>query len=206
MHTLRLFASALPIAIACISLGQDPSAAPASAPNLLDAPAKPLDERIDASKVTSLGDPALPRFVAPPLPPVFRIADEDAEIAMDAASIAKARAALDRGLAYLLASQGPDGSWMRGAAVTPTEQSPREGAASVAVTALALKAIAQAPATPERRAALDRALRFVTGSLEAGGGFDGLAAGGIGNYVASAVVMGLATAGRTEHADRLAEG
>lgn len=207
MTTLPLLATALSFAIGLDAPAQSVPAEPAPASTSpLETPTRALDARIDASKITSLGDPTLPRFVAPPRPPVFRIAEDDAEIAMSAGSIATAKAALDRGLAYLLASQGPDGSWMRGAAVTPTEQSPREGAASVAVTALALKAIAQAPATPERRAALDRALRFVTGSLEAGGGFDGLAAGGIGNYVASAVVMGLATAGRTEHADRLAEG
>jgi squalene-hopene/tetraprenyl-beta-curcumene cyclase len=208
MHTSLLLAVPLALTIGSLAFAQlddTPAATPAPA-SLLESPDQPLDPRIDASKITSLGDPALPRFVAPPLPPVFRIAERDAEIAMSAESTAKARIALDRGLAYLLASQGSDGSWMRGAAVTPTAQSPREGAASVAVTSLALKAIAQAPATTERRAALDRALRFVTGSLEAGGGFDGLAAGGIGNYVASAVVMGLATAGRTEHADRLAEG
>lgn len=211
MHSTNLLVVPLALAIAGVSLAQDvePLSPPHSPPGevgLLEAPNKALDPRVDASKITSLGDPTLPRFVAPPMPPVFRIAADDAEIAMSAESIATARAALDRGLASLLASQGSDGSWMRGTAVTPTDQSPREGAASVAVSAMAVKALAQAPATPERRAALDRALRFVTGSLEAGGGFDGLAAGGIGNYVASAVVMGLATAGRTEHADRLAEG
>lgn len=211
MLTLLLLAASLASPIDGVSLAQSGETAkspPKLSPDstLLETPTQAIDPRIDASKITSLGDPALPRFVAPPIPPVFRIAEDDAEIAMSAESIVTARAALDRGLAYLLAGQGSDGSWMRGSAVTPTDQSPREGAASVAVSALAVKALAQAPATPERRAALDRALRFVTGSLEAGGGFDGLAAGGIGNYVASAVVMGLATAGRTEHADRLAEG
>lgn len=186
--------------------GDPPGPSSPAPPAILEPATVPLDARIDGSKVTTVGDPSLPRFVAPPLPAVLRIAEREAEIAMSPESVAAARAALDRGLDYLIARQGADGSWMRGSAVTPTDQSPREGAASVAVSALAVKAIAQAPTSPARRDALDRALRFVTASLAAGGGFDGLAAGGIGNYVASAVVMGLATAGRTEHADRLAEG
>lgn len=171
------------------------------------APAQaPLDDRIDRGKMTSFPDPAVPRFVAPPLPPVFRIALDDAEVPMSADASKAARAALDRGLAYLLASQAADGSWMRGTQVVPTDQSAREGAASVAVTALGAKALAQAPETPERREALDKALRFVVRSLEAGGGYDGLAAGGIGNYVASAVVMGLASTERPEFAGQVSEG
>jgi len=189
-----------------------PPAATPPSPRAVDgttvlAPAQaPLDARIDRGKMTSFPDPAVPRFVAPPLPPVFRIALDDAEVPISADAAKAARAALDRGLAYLLASQAADGSWMRGAQVVPTDQSAREGAASVAVTALGAKALAQAPETPERREALDKALRFVVRSLEAGGGYDGLAAGGIGNYVASAVVMGLATTERPEFAGQVSEG
>lgn len=171
------------------------------------APAQaPLDERIPRERMTTLPDPSVPRFVAPPLPPVFRIALDDAEVPMSADAAKTARIALDRGLDYLLASQAPDGSWMRGTQVVPTDQRAREGAASVAVTALGAKALAQAPETPARREALDKALRFVVGSLEAGGGYDGLAAGGIGNYVASAVVMGLATTERPEFSAQISEG
>ena len=165
-----------------------------------------LDDRIPAEKVTDYPSPEVPRFVAPPLPPIFEIAVDDAEIAMSPEAIATARRALDAGLDWLVATQAADGSWMRGTAVTPTDMSPRRGAASVAVTALAVKALVQASETPERQRALEKALRFVTGSLEAGGGFDGIAKGGVGNYVTSAVVMGLASTRDAAFADRVAEG
>jgi squalene-hopene/tetraprenyl-beta-curcumene cyclase len=173
---------------------------------VLAEPDRQLDERVPAEKITEFPSPEVPRFVAPPLPPIFEIAVDDAEVAMSPESAAAARASLDAGLDWLVANQGSDGSWMRGSAVTPTDMSPRRGAASVAVTALAVKALVQAPETPARREALDKALRFITGELDAGGGFDGIAKGGIGNYVTSSVVMGLASTRDLAFSDRVADG
>ena len=85
---------------------------------------------------------------------------------------------------------------MEGADVVATDQPPREAAAAVAVTGLGLKAFAQAPAA---RRLLRRSRQLApSASSEAAleeYGFDGLAAAGLGNYVASSVTMGLAAHG-----------
>jgi squalene-hopene/tetraprenyl-beta-curcumene cyclase len=89
---------------------------------------------------------------------------------------------------------------MEATEVVATDQPPREAAASIAVTAMALKAFAQAserlsPASMQARdLARDRARDFVLRELDRRG-LDGLEAGGLGNYVSSAVVMGLAAMG-----------
>ena len=205
--------AALLVVAPALLLAEPPSAPPglrplpdAVADEVLAPPQRPLDERIDASLVTELAPPPMPPFVAPPLPPVLRIATDPAQVPMPQDLFEQAHTAMLRGLEALAARQSSDGAWMRRVAVTPTDMPPREGAASVAVTALGAKAFLQAGPLLRFDPTLSRALRFVTGSLEGGGGFDGLAAGGIGNYVASAVVMALATAEDPAFADRLQEG
>jgi squalene-hopene/tetraprenyl-beta-curcumene cyclase len=183
-----------------------PAPGPASAAEVLAPPTEPLDPRIDREKVTRLEPPPMPAFIAPPLPPLRRIAADAAEVPISPDLFGKAHAAMVRGLEALAARQASDGSWMRRVAVTPTDASPREGAASVAVTALAAKAFLQAGPLPRFDGTLSRAMRFVTAAIEGGGGFDGLAAGGLGNYVASAVVMALASAEDPAFADHLQQG
>jgi squalene-hopene/tetraprenyl-beta-curcumene cyclase len=191
-------------------LASPPATPPAPSPEppneVLAPPRAPLDARVDREKVTRLEPPPMPAFIAPPLPPVHRIAADAAEVPISPELFTRAQEALRRGLEALASRQASDGSWMRRVEVTPTDQVSREGSASVAVTALAAKAFLQAGPNPRFDPTLSRALRFVTGSLEGHGGYDGLAAGGLGNYVASAVVMALASTEDPAFADRLQEG
>lgn len=161
------------------------------------APAdRPLDERIAEERVTDLPTPTVPETLVLPMPATHRIARNRASTSLDEVRWNTATGALDRGLAWLAARQSPRGAWLEGQQVEATDQPPREAAASVAVTALALKAYAQADARldADTQAAFDRARGFVLGELDRRG-LDGLAEGGLGNYVTSAVVMGLAAIG-----------
>ena len=157
---------------------------------------KALDSRIDASKITELDVPTVPETVLLPAPPVHRIATDRGQTRLDDATWNTATGSTRRGLAWLARNQSRNGGWMEGEVVVPTDQPPREAAAAVAVTGLGLKAFAQAPELAEGPGPRDQALRFVRRALESHG-FDGLAAAGLGNYVASSIAMGLAANGST---------
>lgn len=155
----------------------------------------PLDARIDETKITTMSTPKTPEVVLLPTAPVHRIATVRAETDLDQTTWDAANRSLRRGLAWLQADQSVRGAWMEGERVEATDQPPRQAAASIAVTAMGLKAFAQADLdTPASRQARDRALSFVRRQL-AERGMEGLSEGGLGNYVASAVSMGLAALG-----------
>ena len=155
---------------------------------------RPLDPRINVEKITELPVPTVPVTVVFPTAPVHRIATDRSETPLDEASWTTARLITRRGLGWLESTQSRRGGWMEGAEVVATDQPPREAAAAVAVTGLGLKAFAQAPSLAESPEAVTRALGFIRAALEEYG-FDGLAAAGLGNYVASSVTMGLAAYG-----------
>ncbi|MEE2895576.1 MAG: prenyltransferase/squalene oxidase repeat-containing protein [Planctomycetota bacterium] len=163
---------------------------------LVEAPADAaVDARIDESRITDLPAAKAPATVLLPAEPVHRIATSREETGLDGRSWESANRALLDGLAWLAAAQSDRGAWMEGERVEATDRPPREAAASVAVTALALKGFAQAaPSQPELVRARDQALGFIRGRLDAEG-FDGLARGGLGNYVTSAITMGLVAVG-----------
>jgi hypothetical protein len=203
MHTRRLARSfAALVAISMSSASADP---PSRRPvrltdevrDLVVAPADaPLDDRIDPDRITTLPTPEVPGTLLLPMPPVHRIAADRAATTLGEGDWTAATTALDRGLDWLAARQSARGAWMEAAKVVATDQPPREAAASVAVTAMALKALAQASdrlSEPQTRAR-DRARDFVLGELDRLG-LEGLEAGGLGNYVSSAVVMGLSAMG-----------
>ncbi|MFM1868183.1 MAG: hypothetical protein RL591_1591 [Planctomycetota bacterium] len=163
-----------------------------------NAQTQPLDPRIDATRMTTLPTPEIDaeggavRAAAPQ--PVLRIARDAQEAGVDEATYAKARQAIAAGLAVLARSQTSRGTWFEQEEVTPTDMEPRKRASSIAVTAMALKAFAQAEgvgdleAQKRARASIDRALidpKMLTLVAE----------GGIGNYVMSAVASGLAAVG-----------
>ena len=136
-----------------------------------------------------------------PLPVVMRIADAPSQVPMDPERFARARAAIGRGLAYLRSAQGPDGGWLEGSATKATDQKKASHAVPCAVTALGIKAFAQAGllARGDRTAA--RAMQFVAGRTALASGFEPDPSSGIGTYVASALLMALAA----QQDDALAE-
>ncbi|MCH2161181.1 MAG: terpene cyclase/mutase family protein [Phycisphaerales bacterium] len=154
----------------------------------------PLNPRIDASRITELPTPTLPTEVVIPTPPLHRTASERSNTTLDQSAWTQGNESVRRGLAYLAATQSRNGSWFEGLEVIPTDQSPKEAAAAAAVTALGLKAFAQAPNLAPNTDAGNRALDYLRSIIEREG-FDGLNEAGLGNYVTSAVVMGLAAVG-----------
>jgi squalene-hopene/tetraprenyl-beta-curcumene cyclase len=125
---------------------------------------------------------------------VRRVARDAEQVPVDAPTFEAARAAIARGLAYLAKAQTTRGTWFESQEVTPTDMEPRKRAASVAVTALALKAFAQAgelgdaEAHRKARAAVQAVLADETALAQ-------VTEGGIGNYVMSAVASGLSAVG-----------
>lgn len=145
--------------------------------------------------------PPGPAAAIQPLPVVMRIAERASEVPMDAARFERARAAVERGLAYLRSSQGPEGGWLEGTATKATDQKKASYAVPGAVTALAVKAFAQAghEASDDRTAA--RAMAFLRTHTGLGGAFDPDPSSGLGTYVASTLLMALAA----QQDDALAE-
>ncbi len=159
-------------------------------------PTTKLDERIDASKVTTTDPPSLPRAIIQPLPSITRIAQKAEEVPMSPQAYAEARKTIDKGLAYLRTHQRPSGAWMEQEKVQPTDQ-PRAASAAVAVTALGAKAFLQAlPDDPCAKRGLD----FVVGRVRADG-YAKIAETGVGTYVTSAVLSALAAAPSETYAD-----
>lgn len=161
-------------------------------------PPAPLDARIDASRMTTLPPPHIEAegsAVRAPAPqPVLRIARDAHAAGVDAATYAKAREAIAAGLALLARTQTSRGTWFEQEEVTPTDMDPRKRASSIAVTAMALKAFAQAEGTGDAEAS-KRARTAVDRALIDPKTLTLIGEGGIGNYVMSAVASGLAAVG-----------
>ena len=170
-----------------------PKDIPAAVRAAVLAPASlPADARVNAEKITTLSAPNVPSRVIQPLPVILRIADRAEDVPMDAARFAAAKMAVSQGLAFMRSTQGPNGGWMESTAAKATDQSKPSTAVPNAVTALALKAFAQAgfPAKTDLNAR--KALAFVTAGTQVAGAFQPDLGGGLANYVASMVLMGLA--------------
>jgi hypothetical protein len=165
---------------------------PAVRDAVLAPPAAVRDPRIDGTKVTTLGDPAVPALVRRPLPVVLRIADGASQVPMDPARFAKAKEAIAKGLAFLRSTQGAGGMWMEGAAAKATDQAKASPAVSGAVTALVLKAFAQAGATAQADPAAQRGMRALTGAVVKDGRFEAEPAGGLASYLASTALSAFA--------------
>jgi len=180
-HAIGVAGTSLLIGLCCATtLAQDPT--------------QELDPRIDPSRITELPVPAASSQLVEPAPPVKRIATARAATDLSTEDWDAAQEALRRGLAYLAAVQSPRGAWFEGAEVIATDQPPREAAAAVAVTGLGVKALAQAPALTPNDTSLDKAVAYLRDALDTHG-FEGLASAGLGNYVASSIVMGLVAVG-----------
>jgi squalene-hopene/tetraprenyl-beta-curcumene cyclase len=198
---------ALPRVAALIALGV---AAADALPQIGDAdadregihrqPDRPLDTRIDPEKVTEHDPPPLAQQVVLPVPPEFRVADEASKVPVSADHFARARTAIDEGLAYLRSTQGTTGGWLTEVRTGPTDQPDQPSPIAVAVTALAVKAMIQADDAVVEDVRFQLALQFVRSAQREDGAYEG---GALTNYVTSMVVMALATIDRHDFRDEL---
>ena len=163
------------------------------------APQTPLDQRITAAKVTESDLPPLPSEITLPVPPLFRIADDASNVPVSPEKFARAREAIEKGLAYLRAKQDRRGGWMTGETAAPTDQPDRPAPVGLAVTSLALKAFVQA-GVPAEDPAVQKALAMVLRNEKPDGSFDD---GSLANYVTAAVVSGLASIEDADYQDQL---
>jgi hypothetical protein len=144
---------------------------------------------------------------APPLPVVSRIADRAEQVPCSPERFGQARAAITKGLEYLRSAQSPTGAWMLRDPAAGTDQRMPSPATSTAVTAMCLKAFAQAGAGPASDPIARRAVEFIRIRMR---GPEGKldpdpTPNGVGNYVASAVVSALAACDSPEDALLLQE-
>jgi squalene-hopene/tetraprenyl-beta-curcumene cyclase len=178
------------ILLATVVLLQSSAAAP---------PQPAIDTRIDRSKVTTLPETSVSSVAdlvrTTPPQPFHRIATRAADVPTFEATYAKARAAIDRGLGYLARVQSPRGTFFETKEVAPTDMEPRKRAASVAVTAMALKAFAQAGDLAAMDGAGTKARNAVEKVLSDQATLATVTSGGVGNYVMSAVASGLSAVG-----------
>jgi squalene-hopene/tetraprenyl-beta-curcumene cyclase len=157
-----------------------------------------LDPRIDAKRITTLPAPTVStvadvvRASAPD--PILRIAAKAETVGLTPTQYDAARRSIELGLKFLAARQTKRGTWFEKEAVEPTDMEPRQRAASVAVTAMALKAFAQAGALGDA-AILARARGAIDATLADPKAMEAVEKGGIGNYVMSSIASGLAAVG-----------
>jgi squalene-hopene/tetraprenyl-beta-curcumene cyclase len=205
MGTLRHLALALTAALFA-SFGGGASGPPpvsdtdADSEGVYGQPQGPLDARIDPDKVTEYDPPPLSQQVVLPVPPEFRIAGEAGRVPVSADHFARARKAIDEGLAYLRSTQGPTGGWLTEVRTGPTDQPDQPSPIAVAVTALALKAMIQRDAEVADTVLFHLALKFVRSAQRDDGAYEG---GALTNYVTSMVVMALASIDRHDFHDEL---
>lgn len=165
-----------------------------------------LSDRTDATKVT-LVEPVPPPpdrvAIIPPSP--TRIAHGAAEVPISAAHFDKAIGAIDRGLTWLRASQGPNGGWMEETPAAGTDQARTSSSASLAVTGLVLRALAQRSDSMRDEAAVLRAIEFIRSGAWKDGRFDPDPSGALGNYVASSITLGLVPMGSVQSGEMVRE-
>ncbi|MSR17593.1 MAG: hypothetical protein EXS00_00230 [Phycisphaerales bacterium] len=199
----EVWARALCFLITVVLIGSPVSGAPRLQDKTpaFEAPTVPLDSRVNPSRITELPEPQLPAHLVAPLPASHRISAGAATSPADAATDARARQAIASGLAYLSKSQSRRGAWMEGDGAAATDQKRPSPAATLAVTALAAKALIQAGRDRSNSPSVARALDYLRAGAMKTGGFNPDPTGALGNYVASAIAS--AAAGLEDPADRL---
>lgn len=177
---------------------------PADPAKVLQPADQPLDARIKSEKITSYDPPPLPELVTIPLGPQHRIAASSDQVPIGLDHWNKAQAALEKGMAYLRANQSPRGGWSIDAQAAPTDQPDKPSPVSVAVSALALKALAQAEGQKLDDAAFNKAVRYVLDGREDEGMFGAAGnANTVANYVTATVVSALSAIDRNRFAPEI---
>ena len=149
----------------------------------------PLDKRINPARITESAPPPAAQRIVQPLPAQHRIAGTVQQTDLDPETFQKAKAALDRGVTWLVGQQSPDGRWAMRAKAATTDEPNIPTPVSIAITAMAVKALAQSGYTGQ---ALDRgvdALLRSTGTDEQFGFGEN---GRLGTYVSATVCSALA--------------
>jgi squalene-hopene/tetraprenyl-beta-curcumene cyclase len=187
-HTVSLATAAVLTTLAALPPGTAGERTPPE--GIYRDPQRALDPRIDPGKVTEHEPPPLPQRILLPVPAEFRIATDPVQVPIRPDHWEKARAAIDRGLEWLLSAQDRTGGWMAHVQSHPTDRPDQPAPVSVAVTALAVKAIAQARLHAGEDAAFRRAVDSVRLARRPDGSFEG---GSLTNYVTATVVMALAS-------------
>ncbi|MBM4112442.1 MAG: terpene cyclase/mutase family protein [Phycisphaerae bacterium] len=169
-------------------------------------PSAALDSGIDAAKVTvvSPAPPPPAKVVIRPPSPVL-IARRAAEVPVSAAHFERARAAIDRGLAWLRSSQGPNGGWLEETQAKATDQVRASAAAPLAITGLVLRAFSQRDAALRVDPAVTRGIEFVRRGAWRDGRFDPDPTGSLGNYVAASIALGLVPLGTQQSGEMVRE-
>jgi squalene-hopene/tetraprenyl-beta-curcumene cyclase len=196
----------IPVAVTLAVTAHVLAPPPPQGDDLYDAPAGDLDPRIDASKMTELGLPPLPERVVLPLPPDHRIAADRSTVPIGPSHWRAAECALAAGADYLRSMQRPNGSWLEEAEAKPTADPnvpPTASPVSVAVTAMAVKALVQADPAAVDSPAVRRAIGFIAESRQADGGYTD---GSLANYVTATVVSALSGVDEFAFSDEIAGG
>lgn len=180
---------ALPVSLAAAVQDAPPAADP---PPVFGPAERELDERIDGSRITRMDLPPLPETILLPMPPDHRVAAQASQVPISAEHYAAAQAAIGRGLAALAAGQAENGQWMNAVRTAPTDEPTREDSVSVAVTAMAMRALAQSSDQHPYPEVFDGALRAVMLARQPDGSFGD---GPLGNYVTSVAISALAAVG-----------
>ncbi|HWB18754.1 MAG TPA: prenyltransferase/squalene oxidase repeat-containing protein, partial [Phycisphaerales bacterium] len=168
---------------------------------ILAKPDKPLDERVNPAKMTTLDLPTLPEHVVMPMPPEHRIAETADQVPMDKAHWDKAHEVIRRGMAYLEKMQNVNGAWSMNAEAAPTDKPEARTPVSTAITSLVLKALIQADGSMLKDERFAKGVSYLIGAQRQDGSFDDSQ---MANYVNSSVVSALATIGdRGEYQDRI---
>ena len=161
-----------------------------------DPSARPLDPRIDPSRITETAPPPRPQQFASPPPPDHRIAASADAVPVSREHYEKARRLIDDGLDALWRMQDEKGAWMSDARAVPTNRPDAPSPVAVAVSALVLKAVVQAEPDAVDKPEFRKAMALIDRGRNEDGSYEG---GSLTNYVTSTVVSALAAIDGAEH-------
>lgn len=175
---------------------------PGTRPWLVE-PVAPLDPRINPEPITEGDIPPLPDVIVQPMPPCFRLASTAEEAAISEETWIKAMHAIDRGLDHLRRCQSHDGTWMQSLEASPTDEPQNTSPVALATTSMAVQAFAQRGHELDQDASMQSAVTALLSARAEDGTID---AGSMSNYVAAAMVSGIASLDDDRFRDAIQDG